>query len=86
MRTKSIKQVFKQLERIKEFARSRNWFIELAFKAYDYADNMEAFHDVKCYSDKWNDEAEDFVTEYWCEEAFMPVPIEIYAKQYRLNK
>lgn len=86
MRTKSIKQVFEQLERIKEFARSRNRFIELAFKAYDYAGNMEAFHDIKCYDDKWDDEAKCLIHEYWCEEAFMPVPIEIYAKQYRLNK
>lgn len=80
MRTKSIKQVFEQLERIEEFARSRNKFIKLIDKAFDYADNMEAFHDIKCYGQKWDDEAKDLVPVYWCEEAFIPVPIEVYAK------
>lgn len=83
MRTKSIEQVFTQLERIKEFARSRNRYIELIDKAYDYADNMEAFYGIKCYDDKWDDKAKDLVPEYWFDEAFMPVAIEIYAK--RLN-
>ena len=34
MKTKSIKQVFEQLERIKEFARSRNKFISRQKKSY----------------------------------------------------
>lgn len=84
MRTKSIKQVFEQLERIKEFADSRKRYIELAFKAYDYADNMEAFHGIKCYDDYYNKSGEHIV-DYWCEEFSMPVPIEVYARQYRLN-
>ena len=80
MKTKSIKQVFEQLERIKEFARSRNKFIELIDKAYDYTDNMEVFHDVKCYGHKYDNEAKDLVPVYWCDEAFKPVPFEIYTK------
>lgn len=79
MRTKSIEQVFTQLERIEEYAKSRNRYIELLDKVYDYADNIEAFFGMKCYDDYYN-ESRKHIVEYWFDEAFMPVPIEIYAK------
>ena len=73
MRKKSIKQIMEQLDRIIEFARSRNKGLEVINKAFDYTDNIEQHFGLMCFS-------KSLVVEYWFEEAFKPIPFEIYAK------
>ena len=43
MKTKSIKQIIEQFERIKEFAISRNGYIKLLDTMFDYTDNIEDY-------------------------------------------
>ena len=81
MKTKSIKQIIEQFERIKEFAiNRRKGYIKLLDTMFDYTDNIEDYFGLKYFSFVYETKTEMESVKYWCDEAFKPVPFEIYTK------